>query len=164
MENPYTPPSATVADVGNSKRAKSPKVIGIILLILSVFGIIGLTSNVFLLTSENALMANILEQQGLGRSYYYFSLILGTLTTFWLLYISIQLIKYHDVGRKHFNYYLIFSLISGPLNFAYQMSVMPEGTPFSAMLPGMFGAVIALLFYVLGWYYLNKAETKASLT
>ncbi len=163
MENPYTPPRATVADVGSPQRAKSPKVIGIILLILSVFGIIGLASNAFLLTSENALMENILEQQGLGRTYYHFSLILGTLTTFWLLYISIQLIKYRDIGRKHFNYYLIFSLISGPLNFAYQMSVKPEGTPFAAMLPGMIGAVIALLFYVLGWYYLNKAATKACL-
>lgn len=163
MENPYTPPSATVADVGSPKRAKSPKVIGIILLILSIFAIIGLVSNVVMLSMNNPILEDALATQGIGSSYFYFSLALGTLTTLWTLYISIQLLKYRDAGRKHFNYYLIFSLISSPLNFAYQISNMPDGTPNAALLPGLFGVLIALLFYILGWYYLNKAETKTCL-
>ena len=126
MENPYSPPKAEVADVGLVTRAKSPKVIGIIILILSGFGILAMAMNILLLFTESTAMQEALQAQGLGGTYYYVMLGVGVLATLWLVYIGIQLVKYRDVGRKHFNYYLIYSLVTTPLNTAYQWMVRPD--------------------------------------
>ncbi|WML91605.1 hypothetical protein RCF98_04515 [Thiothrix lacustris] len=164
MENPYTSPQSKVADVGNVERAKSPKVIGIILLILSSIALIGLAMNGLLITSGDSKMQAILAAQGIGLTYYYISTIIGAFTTLWLLYIGFHLVKYHDIGRKHFNYYFMFSLVISPLTALYQWTLLPEGSSISLLLPGMFGMAMGLLFYFIGWRYLNKEATKASLT
>ncbi len=164
MENPYSPPKAEVADVGLVTRAKSPKVIGIIILILSGFGILGMAMNILLIFTGSAAMQEALQAQGLGETYYYVMLGMGILATLWLVYIGIQLVKYRDVGRKHFNYYLIYNLAITPLTTAYQWLVLPADTDISLLLPGLAGALLGLLFILLAWYYLNKASTKASLT
>jgi hypothetical protein len=163
MENPYSPPVADVSH-GETAIAKSPKVIGIILIVLSSIAVIGILIGIIAMY----LMPEILKVQtdmGLSIGYIYSSSMAGFLASLWSLYIGIQLVKYRDKGRKHFNIYLIYSIITGIGGTIYQWYAMQSTELFSTaeILPGIIGGLIGLILYLVFWYFLNKPGTKASL-
>ncbi len=166
MPSPYQPPQSTVFDAENNQylqRSKVPKVVGIILLILTVFGAVSMMAILGMLLSGSQIMISTYEKQGLNLIYVYLTMFLGLIASIWLLYTSIQLIKYRDRGRRFYNYYMVYALISMPVSFAYQTYVRPDSSDFNAIMMGVAGTAVSLLIYGLFWYLLNKEKTKASL-
>jgi len=116
-QNPYKAPGADV-DTGFVSRSAIPKVIGIISLIFSILGLIGAIGGI----AASYFMPQVLEAQvsmGFDKNYLLGMNVLGILTSLWALFIGIKLIKYKDIGRRHFNYYTIFTVIISIVNFFY---------------------------------------------
>ena len=168
--NPYAPPTAKVSDVkntsANSGLPKSPKVIGIIFLIFAVFGAISVLLNLSSLFGfGSTAQAEALASMGYSKSYLTFTTIYGFVFNLWFFFISYKILTYRDIGRIHYNYYLIISIIMGVGSFIYQKFFMQgvnnlfsTGSFFVVML------ILIVIFYAIPWYYLNKPEVKASLT
>ena len=167
MPSPYQPPESTVYDAQinqDIQRSKTPKVVGIILIILTILGALGIIASLGMLLSGSELMMGVYEKQGIDLTYVYVTLTLSFLAAIWTFYTSIQLIKYRDRGRRFYNYYMVYLLISMPLSFAYQSYVRPDNTNFSTIMMGLASTAVGLLIYGLFWYLLNKEKTKTSLT
>lgn len=167
MPSPYQPPESTVYDAQinqDIQRSKTPKVVGIILIILTILGALGIIASLGMLLSGSELMMGVYEKQGIDLTYVYVTLTLSFLAAIWTFYTSIQLIKYRDRGRRFYNYYMVYLLISMPLSFAYQSYVRPDNTNFSTIMMGLASTAVGLLIYGLFWYLLNKKKTKTSLT
>jgi len=120
-ENPYRTPGSDV-DTGLISRSAIPKVIGIISLIFSILGLIGAIGGI----AASYLMPQVLEAQvsmGFDKNYLLGMNVLGLFTSLWALFIGIKLIKYKDIGRRHFNYYTIFAVIMSIVNFFYTKDI-----------------------------------------
>lgn len=174
--NPYNPPAS---DVNNNLQARSsiPKVIGIISIILGalglIFGLFGLASMMFasgamdMITQQGGMM-------GMSKSYLLGSTGLSILTSIWAIWIGFKLLKYLDIGRRHFNFYTIFTIIVSIGTFFYTKSMMDE--MFADMAPdvaaaasGMssitsLSAFIAPIILIIVALLLNQQNVKESLS
>jgi len=175
--NPYTPPGS---DVNNNlqNRSSIPKVIGIISIILGalglIFGLFGLAS--MLLAGD---MFDALNQQGgaammgMSKNYLVGSTLISVLTSIWAIFIGMKLLKYQDIGRRHFNYYTILTIIISIGTFFYTKSIMDN--MFAEMSPEMagaaggmatmssLGAFIAPIILIIVALLLNQKNVKAVL-
>jgi len=136
--NPYSTPDT---NLNNNIQAKSsiPKVIGIISLImagLGVFGAIaGLASSIF--------MPALIETQvnlGFSKSYLLGSNVVGLITSSWAIFIGINLVKYKDIGRSHYNYYTVYAVIMSIVTFFVTKSMMKDS--YADMSSEMAGAAL----------------------
>ena len=138
MSNPYTPPESEVKITHNSnafnQRSSTPKVIGIISLVLAsitlMSALAGLAMSFFVPE-----MIDVEKSMGLSKNYIVGSNIVSLLTSLWAIFIGIKLIKYLDIGRRHFNYYTVLTIIMSILVFFYTRSMMKN--VFSGMKPEM---------------------------
>lgn len=136
--NPYSTPDTNVNNNIQTKSAM-PKVIGIISLImagLGIFGAIGgLASSIF--------MPSILEAQvnlGFSKSYLLGSNIVNLIASLWAIFIGIKLVKYKDIGRRHYNFYAIYAIIISIMTFFVTKSMMKD--LYADMSPEMAGAAL----------------------
>lgn len=166
MENPYEAPKTNVETNASGymeKRSSVPKVVGIIMLVFTVLGILGMLLSLGMMMSGSEVMAASFEMQGLSKTYFYFTMVLGVVTSVILIYISILLIKYRDRGRRFYNYYMIYLAIFMPVSLAYQAWVRPESLDMITFYSSLIGTIVGILIYVLFWYLLNREKVKASL-
>ena len=176
--NPYNPPGS---DVNNNLQSRSsiPKVIGIISIILGalglIFGLFGLAGMLFAGDAMEALTkAGTGGIPGLSKGYLIGSTALSILTSIWAIFIGFKLLKYLDIGRRHFNFYTIFTIIFSIATFFYTKSMMDE--MFADMSPEMasaagsmgtlssMGAFIAPIILIIVALLLNQKNVKAVLT
>ena len=163
--NPYEPPQSNVSGSARdlSIRPKSPKVIGIILLVLSIFGLLSMGSLIFsmFLITDETLKASMFPY---GETYSLITFIIGAISTFFTFYIAILLIKYRDKGRRFYNYLMIYLIISSLISLAYvfifAISDYTSGLAVSALV----STVLSVSLYALLWYFLNKPKVKACLS
>lgn len=136
--NPYSTPDT---NVNNNIQTKSslPKVIGIISLImagLGVFGAIaGLASSIF--------MPSLMETQmnlGFSKAYLLGSNVVGLLASLWAIFIGVKLVKYKDIGRRHYNYYAVYAVIMSVVTFFITKKMMKD--LYADMSPEMAGAAL----------------------
>ncbi len=136
--NPYASPSADV-DTGLKSRTAIPKVIGIITLILAILGLLGAIGGL----AASLFMPSMLEAQtnlGFDKNYLLLMNVLGLITSIWAIFIGLKLIKYKDIGRRHFNYYTIFSIVMSFVNYFYTKDMMKK--LYADMDPEMAGAAM----------------------
>jgi len=176
MSNPYTPPEAEVTSTNNNsafnQRSSTPKVIGIISLVLAGIGIMGALSSLAM-SSFMPEMLEVQEKMGFSKTYIVGSNIVSLLLSFWVIFIGIKLVKYQDIGRRHFNYYTIVSIFMSIFAFFYTRSAMKN--MFSDMKPEMAQAAqdmstmssvavfIAPILIIIAAIFLNKKHAKESL-
>ncbi len=126
--NPYVPPES---DVNNhlTERSGIPKVIGIISIILGslglLFGLFGLAS-MTIVSNTLDIIPQDLNLLGMSKTYLISTTILSVLVSGWAIWIGIKLLNYLDIGRRHFNFYTIFTIISSIFTFFYTKSMMDE--------------------------------------
>lgn len=171
--NPYSTPES---DVNNNLQNRSaiPKVIGIISIILGALGLImslfGLASVAFMGDAMDA-MGGI---TGMSTSYLVGSSVISIITSIWAIWIGFKLLKYLDVGRRHYNYYTILTIIISIFTFFYTKSMMADmmkdmGPEVAAAAGGMgtltsMGAFIAPIILIIVALLLNQQNVKDSLT
>jgi hypothetical protein len=176
MTNPYTTPTSEVVNKHNpqqNERSAIPKVIGIISLVMAGLGILGSVSTV----AMSVFMPQILDAQmnmGFSKSYILGSNGVAFLTSLWAIFIGIKLIKYQDIGRRHYTYYTILSLLISIFAFFYTKDKM-QGV-FSEMSPEMakaaqemsglstFAVFLGPIILFIVVYLLNKQRVKDSLS
>jgi len=177
MSNPYTPPESEVTSTNNSgafnQRSSTPKVIGIISLVLAGLGIMGALGGLAM-SSFMPEMLDVQERMGFSKTYIVGSNIVSLLASCWVIFIGIKLVKYQDIGRRHFNYYTIFTIIMSIFAFFYTRSMMQN--MFSDMKPEMAKAAqelsamssvavfIAPVLIIIAAILLNKKHAKESLS
>lgn len=133
MSNPYTPPSSDV-DNKIQERSSIPKVIGIISLVLAGLGILGALASI----GMSFFIPEMLEAQtkmGFSKEYILGSNVISVFTSLWAVFIGIKLLKYLDIGRRHYNYYAIFAVVMSIFAFFYTRSMTKN--MFSEMKPEM---------------------------
>ncbi len=138
--NPYTAPSSNVNN-NLQPRSAIPKVIGIISLILAGLGIFGALASLF----ASLFMPAMLEAQvnmGFSKTYLISSNFVSLLTSLWAIFIGIKLIKYQDIGRRHFNYYTVVMVIMSIIAFFVTRNMMEN--MFSDMSPEAGAAAMEL--------------------
>ncbi len=166
MTNPYEAPKSNVENNTISyteSRPSTPKVVGIIMMVFTILGLLGMVMSLGMLMFGSDEMVGAMLKQGFSELYLYLTMGLGVLGSIFLFYVSIQLIKYRDRGRKLYNYYMIYLMIITPLSFAYQWWVRPEGLDMLTFYSGLIGTVVGVLIYGLFWYLLNRPKVKAVL-
>ena len=174
--NPYTPPES---DVNNNLIARSsiPKVIGIISIILGalglIFGLLGLASMMFA-SGALDMISQSGGMMGINKTYYMGTTALSVLTSIWAIWIGFKLLKYLDIGRRHYNFYTIFMIAISIINFFYTKSMMDK--MFADMSPEManaaggmssissLGAFIAPIILIIVALLLNQKNVKDSLS
>jgi len=175
--NPYSAPGS---DVNNNMQSRSsiPKVIGIISIILGtiglIFGVIGLAGMMFAGDAMNAnTQAGGAGIPGLSKSYMIGSSAISILTSIWAIFIGMKLLKYLDIGRRHFNIYTVVTIILSIATFFYTKNMMSE--MFADMTPEMaaaagsmgtlssMGAFIAPIILIIVALLLNQQNVKDSL-
>ena len=77
-DNPYAPPTAPVKDMDATapliNRPKSPKVIGIIFLIMSGFGLLSIIQNLYMIVRGDVAFMSVMNSiSNVGVNYYYFT-------------------------------------------------------------------------------------------
>ena len=136
--NPYSTPNTNVNNNLQS-RSSLPKVIGIISLImagLGIFGAIGGLATTFFMPSIVETQVNM----GFSKTYLLGSNVMGLAASLWAVFIGIKLVKYKDVGRRHYNYYAIYAVIMSIVTFFMTQSMMKN--LYSDMNPKMAGAAM----------------------
>ena len=167
MSTSHASPKANLISPKNGiiKKAKNPKIIGIILLILSILDITII--GIYLVTAI-LLPSIMLEVQTLkpifNSIYLWSNLVFSVAISLWLLYISIQLIKYKDKGRIQFNFYILLFIITNLSTQAYQATLPTTSFSLTTWVGPLIYFVISLLFFLVCYYFLNKKQTKASLS
>ena len=161
--SPYQPPKSAVVSSAQQQRAKSPKVTGIILIVIGVLSSLSMILTLAMLMYGGDKIIAIFEKQGLGIPYAYTTIVLGLLGSVLSVVIGILLVKYKDRGRRLFNYYMIYLLVSMPLFLIYENYKRPANIDFSTTFSSLAASLVGLLIYGIVWYYLNKENTKASL-
>ena len=174
--NPYTPPES---DVNNNLVARSsiPKVIGIISIILGalglIFGLFGLTSMLFA-SGALEMFSQGGAMMGMSKTYLIGSTALSILTSIWAIWIGFKLLKYLDIGRRHFNIYTVFTIVVSIFTFFYTKSMMDK--VFADMSPEManaaggmasissLGAFIAPIILIIVALLLNQQNVKDNLS
>lgn len=174
--NPYTPPES---DVNNNLVARSaiPKVIGIISIILGslglIFGLFGLASMIFA-SGALDMMSQGGAMMGMSKNYLLGSTVLSTLTSVWAIWIGFKLLKYFDIGRRHFNFYTGLTIVISIFTFFYTKSMMDK--MFAEMNPEManaasgmssissLGAFIAPIILIIVALLLNQQNVKDCLS
>ena len=120
--NPYTAPNSNVNN-NMQPRSAIPKVIGIISLVLAGLGILGAVANLVM----SIFMPAMLEAQmnlGFSKSYLIGSNIVSLITSLWAIFIGIKLVKYEDIGRRHFNYYAAVMVIMSIIAYFVTRNMM----------------------------------------
>ena len=138
--NPYASPTADV-NAGIKSRSAIPKVIGIISLIFAVLGLIGSIGGF----AAIFFMPSVLEAQvnmGFDKNYLMGMNILGLFTSLWAIFIGIKLIKYKDIGRRHFNYYTVITIIMSIVSYFYTKDIMQK--MYADMEPATAGAALEI--------------------
>jgi len=171
-ENPYATPDSDV-NTGFQSRSSIPKVIGIISLIFAILGLLGSIGGF----AASFFMPQILEAQismGFDKNYLLSMNVIGLITSLWALFIGIKLIKYQDKGRRHFNYYTIFTILMSIVTFFYTKNITQN--LYANMEPNMAGATvdmsivsslsafIAPVLMIIIALLLNQKKVKDSLT
>ena len=172
MSNPYSPPDSNV-DTQQQARSAIPRVIGIISLILAGLGLFGAIAGI----AMSQFMPQIMDaqiQMGFSKGYILGSNFLSILTSLWAIFIGIKLIKYQDIGRRHFNYYTVLMIGFSVFAYFYTRSMMENA--FSGMKPEMAQAAqdississasifIAPLIMIIVALLLNQKRVRESLT
>jgi len=172
MSNPYTPPRSNV-DNQLQERSLIPKVIGIISLVLAGLGILGALASI----TMSFAMPEFMQAQtkmGFSKNYILGSNLVSLLTSSWAIFIGIKLIKYLDIGRRHFNYYAIFAVCMSIFAFIYTRNTIQN--MFSEMKPEMAKAAedlssissaavfIAPVIIIIVALILNQQQVKDSLS
>jgi len=115
--NPYSTPNSNV-DNQIQTRSSIPKVIGIISLVMAGIGLLGAISGL----AMSFFMPQMLEAQmnmGFSKSYLIGSQALSLITSLWAIFIGIKLLKYLDIGRRHFNYYTVVAIIMSIVGYFF---------------------------------------------
>ncbi len=166
MTNPYKTPKSNVeipVSQGSNK-SSFPKIIGIISIIVSVFTLLSILL-IFV-------MPGVLQTQlsaGISLGYIIASKLFSAVTALWAISIGIKLVKYRDSGRKHYNYYTAFVIVTSFFNYInmkFDLLNMPNlqaqmqqvGTE---LLIVLFAAPLIILIVAL---LLNRKSVKASLS
>lgn len=170
--NPYAAPSSNV-NTGVQNRSSIPKVIGIISIILALFGLLASISNI----ATSQIIPEVMKLQiamGFDKVYLLVMGFINIITALWALYIGIKLIKYKDKGRRHYNYYLIVSIVISIATFFYLQSTGIDklfDREFSMLNTLMTSSVIASLsvfsgplFMTIVALLLNQQNVKKSLS
>ncbi|WP_299875679.1 hypothetical protein [uncultured Cocleimonas sp.] len=162
--NPYEPPQSNVSGSAGdlSIRPKSPKVIGIILLIFSILGLLSMASLIFSMfaITDETLKASMFPY---GETYSLVTFVIGAISTLFAFYISILLIKYKDKGRRFFNYLMIYSVISSIISLGYILFFVLDDFTSSIAISAITSTALGLALYFVIWYIINKPKVKASL-
>lgn len=163
--NPYEPPQSDVSGSAGdlSIRPKSPKVIGIILLIFSILGLLSMGSLIFSMfaITDETIRANMFPY---GETYSLITFVIGAISTLFALYISILLIKYKEKGRKFFNYLMIYTVISSIISLGYILFFVLEDFSSTLAVSAVMSTALGLSLYVVIWYFINRPKVKASLS
>ena len=111
---------------------------------------------------------------GFSPSYLIGSSILSIITSIWAIFIGFKLLKYLDLGRRHFNYYTILTIVISIFTFFYTKSMMADifkdmDPEMAAAAGGMgtlssLGAFIAPIILIIVALLLNQQNVKDSLT
>ena len=177
--NPFDP-SNSQTNNNLQTRTSIPKVIGIISIILGTLGLImslfGLASSLFL----GDMMAMEVEGMpgmgslGFSRTYLIGSALISVLTSIWAIFIGMKLLKYLDIGRQHYNYYTIATIVISIITFFYTKSAMSDMfkdmSPEMATAAGSMGAIsslsvfIAPIILIIVTILLNQQNVKDSLS
>ena len=164
-ENPYATPESTLTEPETGERSKSPKVIGIISMLISIVSILMTVVMLIALFSGLSAVLSELKATGISGAFAYVSVGLGVFSSFWMFFIGLKLFQYRDIGRRHFKYYLIFQAISFTITSAYQYFQIPNySNPVDVMVPGIISTVVILLIMVWLLSLLNKPRVRASLS
>ncbi|MEE9326328.1 MAG: hypothetical protein V3U71_03455 [Cocleimonas sp.] len=175
-KNPYTAPESNVNN-NLQTRSSIPKVIGIISIILGALGLItGLFTFAGTFMASGALES--LQESGaaipgLDKNYLMISGVITLVTSIWAIFIGFKLLKYLDLGRRHFNYYTIVTIIISIVTFFYTKDMMDK---MFADMPsdvanaaggmatlGSMGAFIAPIILIIVALLLNQKNVKDSL-
>lgn len=165
MDNPYTAPEATLKEPDMGELPKSPKVIGIVFMLLSIVSLLmSVVMMIALLVGLPAVMSEM-TASGLDGPLGFISAGLGIFSSLWLLFIGFKLFKYADIGRRHFKFYIIFQAVSFVLTTAYQYVQIPDySDKTEILLTGTISTVVILLIMVWLLGILNKPHVSESLT
>ena len=121
--NPYSTPSANV-DNKILERSSIPKVIGIISLVLATLGILGALSGLAVFFNDELLKMQL--KLGFSKNYLMGSHLISLIGSLWAIFIGIKLVKYQDIGRRHFNYYVVYTIILSTVGYFVTQSVMKD--------------------------------------
>ncbi len=167
-ENPYATPSSDV-NTGHQSRSSIPKVIGIISLIFAILGILGSIGGL----AASFFLPQMLEAQvnmGFDKNYLLAMNVIGLITSLWALFIGLKLIKYQDKGRRHFNYYTIFTILMSIVTFFYTKNITEKlyantdaGTAMDMSLISSLSAFVAPVLMIIIVLLLNQKRVKESL-
>ena len=165
MSNPYSAPESDTTppkEAAELNRPKSPKIIGIIFLVFSILGVISMIVGLATMITMPQIMEAQQKITGLGKGYMFGSSILGLIFAVWLFFIGKNLRKYLDVGRRHFKYYFIITIVNTVLVSLYQTFAL--NIEFSVLVQGLISSGVSILLLFIAYHYLNKDEVKESLT
>ncbi len=131
--NPYATPNTNV-DNQMQARSSIPKVIGIISLVMAGLGIFGALAGL----ATSFFIPEVLDAQasmGLSKNYLIGTQVASFIISLWAIFIGIKLIKYLDIGRRHFNYYTIISVLMSIVGYFMTKNMMKD--MFADMSPEM---------------------------
>lgn len=165
MDNPYAAPEAELKEPETGELPRSPKVIGIISMLLSIVALLmTIVMMIALLAGLSAVMSEM-KATGMDGPLAFISAGLGIFSSLWLLFIGFKLFKYRDDGRRHFKFYIIFQAVSSVITMTYQYFLIPAySDAVDVLLPGVISTIVILLIMVWLLSILNKPHVKASLT
>jgi len=171
--NPYNAPAS---DVNNNitERSSMPKVIGIIAIILGILGLVGSLFSVATFAFMGSEMSQMAGLTGINPTFLLGSAVISVITSAWLIFIGFKLKKYLDLGRRHFNYYTIVTIIVSIVSFFYTKSMMESmfkdldpaaaEAASGAATMGALSSFIAPVLLIIIALLLNKQKVKDSLS
>ncbi len=155
-------------------RSPIPKIIGIITLVLGVLALVasvmGLVSILIITIGMKNGDWGSVQALGIDTNYLTGSSIISIIMAAWAIFIGIKLIKYLDIGRRHFNYSIIVTIIISIAVIVYSQIMMsnenikPGFTAAGMLLLPTWQLYARILLLIVGAVLLNKKDVKDSLT
>lgn len=177
VNNPFESPNPELNN-NQPERSSIPKVIGIISIILGTLGLImslfGLASSLFLGDMMDLEGMPGVGSVGISKGYLIGTSLISVITSIWAIFIGMKLLKYLDIGRQHYNYYTIVTIIMSIITFFYTKSMMSDMfkdmSPEVAAAAGSMGTIsslsvfIAPIILIIVTILLNQQNVKDSLS
>lgn len=168
MMNKDADEANTTELVVEEDKALSPWMIGLLLVMFGFLGFFTMGMNLYMGLADIGGVRGTWEGMGMRMEYIYVTFSIGMLATTWMMVIGVLLVRYRDSGRRQYNGYFIYVLVSTLLSLVYQYVVLPDGFGRQAALNGMMitvaGNLLIVAVFAFFRYLLNKEQTKACLT